>query len=635
MTLDELKQLPQWVTCSHKVPYMPGAGTRAAANKPATWSGYAEAKADVLLGKREGIGFVFAEGGGIVGIDFDHCLEGERLDPWVQDWVDRFNSYTEVSPSGTGLHILCLGKLPGRGLKRKKAEMYDHGRYFTVTEQTYGEKRPLREAQAEIDALYEELGAKGVSQQDKPMGTVPVPLTDDQLLAKAMSSRGGEKFKALWEGDITGYASQSEADVALCNHLAFWSNRDPVRVDRLFRKSGLMREKWDRPTGDSTYGAITVHNAVRTTVQGYDPEAYQLKEVHPRKARAAAEFGELEVEFIWYPYFPVGDYSVMMADGGTGKTILCCKIAADISTGKPLPGETKPYPGREVLIISAEDTGEILRVRLKESGGDLERVKIIDCTDSVGMNFSDAYEEFEATILSVAPALVVIDPWHAFLGPEININQVNELRPVLQRLANLAKKCKCALLLISHVNKRSQGDNANNAATGSSDFINAARAAVRVIFDETEDDHRIMVHTKANYSPYGKSVRYRVQGNAVSWEGFSEIKRATLEEAARRHTTPTALLQDRMDEDQADEALLLAIQNAEADRYTYAEFKNQYGEWIFNGRQPKRALDRVKKKLAADGILLKTGVRVQKDKVKGNGFLILKTENQTLGGDEE
>ena len=95
-----------------------------------------------------------------------------------------------------------------------------------------------------------------------------------------------------------------------------------------------------------------------------------------RIAKPASSFGEDNTKFLWYPYIPMGDYSVMMADSGTGKTVLCCGIAAYVSTGQPLPGEMFKSEGRRVLIISAEDSGEILRTRLSKSGGNLDRVMI-------------------------------------------------------------------------------------------------------------------------------------------------------------------------------------------------------------------------------------------------------------------
>ena len=90
--------------------------------------------------------------------------------------------------------------------------------------------------------------------------------------------------------------------------------------------------------------------------------------------KVADAFGDAEQRFVWNPYIPVGDYTVLMADGGTGKTILCCGIAADLSQGRRLPGEIEDREPQKVLIISAEDSGELLKKRLAASDADLNNV---------------------------------------------------------------------------------------------------------------------------------------------------------------------------------------------------------------------------------------------------------------------
>ena len=366
--------------------------------------------------------------------------------------------------------------------------------------------------------------------------------------------------------------------------------------------------------------------ALVTVTKEWEPTQTQEPAEHVRKAKAASEFGEDNTKFLWYPYIPIGDYTVMMADGGTGKTILCCGIIASISSGKPLPGEVFSEEGRNALIISGEDSGEILKSRLKKSGADLDKVFILDRIGSEGMSISERYEEFEATFLQYKPALTVLDPWHCFLGANVDISRINSLRPILQKLSNLCKKCDCAMILISHVNKREQGANANNAAMGSADLINAARSAFRVIFDETDEDCRIMVHTKSNYASYGQSVKYRIVDGGVEWAGFSDITRQTLELAARRKSTPGEIMQIAEGKDVVTCALVEALESSANQfvptRFSYDEFKKLHGDLIFGGLQPKRALDGVKERLADDGFFLRTGIRV-KDKGKPvNGFLI-------------
>ena len=372
-----------------------------------------------------------------------------------------------------------------------------------------------------------------------------------------------------------------------------------------------------------------LEDAVKSLTQMY-MDAREWEPRH-RVARTAAEFGEDNTRFLWEPYLPIGDYSVMMAEGGTGKTLLCCGIAAGISTGNPLPGGAEGGGGRNVLYISAEDSGEMLKKRLAASGADLERVFILDRCDSIGINIAEGFDEFAGTVLSRRPALVVVDPWHAFIGGKVDISRANSVRPLFQKLSGLAKRCQCAMVLISHVNKRAQGENANNAATGSTDLINAARSAFRVIFDGEDKAARIMVHTKSNYAPYGRSVRYKIAEGGIVWDGFSEITRQTLEAAARRNSTPGAVAgQARgLKASPANLPLASALMEAAQDsqtplRFTYEEFRGAHGAGIFGGESPKSALDGVRELLAEKGYYLKTGVSVRRGEQVCRGFLIQK-----------
>lgn len=248
----DLAALAQWVCWgapgkARKCPYNPRTGYPAKAGQPDTWADLATATAAVNAGHYEGVGFEF-NGGGIVGVDFDHCIQGGKLDAWAAAWVERFNSYTEVSPSGTGLHILCRGKLPGEAVKKPRGEMYDRARYFTITGKPWdGPAKPLRDAQEAVTALYEELQAETRKAAERPTEarTAPpgaVSIEDAPLIEKMKRGRNGAEFSRLWAGDISAYPSHSEADIALCNALAWWTNCDAARVDRLFRQSGLMRE---------------------------------------------------------------------------------------------------------------------------------------------------------------------------------------------------------------------------------------------------------------------------------------------------------------------------------------------------------------------------------------------------------
>ena len=329
-----------------------------------------------------------------------------------------------------------------------------------------------------------------------------------------------------------------------------------------------------------------------------------------------------------------------MAGGGTGKTVLCCGIAADLSRGRRLPGEIEDREPQTVLIISAEDSGELLKKRLLASDADLDRVFILDCIQSQGLDFSENYISFVDAIARHKPALVIVDPWHGFLGGDVDINRVNAVRPVFQSLSNAAKLCRCGMILVSHVNKKAQTEDANFAATGSTDFINAARSAIRVIFDDApgREDYRIMVHTKSNYAAAGQSISYRIGANGgLLWGGFSDVTRQTLEAAARSRRTPYEELLRQGEQHSANAVLRKALkeyaekaQPGKAVNISYDKLKAEHGADIFCGMQPKRILDTLSSDLKLDGITIQTGKTVREDGRTRNGFCLIKQPLQEM-----
>lgn len=253
----ELKGKPNWVCWREepckgtgeltKPPINPHTGHYASPTDPDTWGTLQEALEARKRLRLPGIGFVLTKDSGIVAIDLDHCRNPETgdLTPMAQRTVERLKSYTEVSPSGEGLHIFVSGSLPPDGKCRiKDIELYDSARYLTVTGHRI-ESTPafLEERQDAVDALH------GWISGDAAL--VEAAKADDPL------------FAALWDGDRSQYeGDDSAADLALCNKLAPLCGRDPVQMDRIFRWSALMRPKWDEPRGSRTYGQMTIDRAL-------------------------------------------------------------------------------------------------------------------------------------------------------------------------------------------------------------------------------------------------------------------------------------------------------------------------------------------------------------------------------------
>jgi putative DNA primase/helicase len=221
-----------------------------------------------------GVGFVFTEDDPFAGIDIDKCRDAEtgEIEPWASKIVAAFDSYTEVSPSGTGLHIFVKATLPGPNNRKGPLEMYESGRYFTLTgEHLGGTPTEIHECQDVLERLYRhvfKIEKVSSATNGHKRRTAPLDVGDEDLLALAKQAKNGEKFSRLWSGDTSDYAGDnSRADLALCSLLAFWTDGDTERMDQLFRQSGLMREKWNR----HDYRERTFNRVLEGRTEFYQP----------------------------------------------------------------------------------------------------------------------------------------------------------------------------------------------------------------------------------------------------------------------------------------------------------------------------------------------------------------------------
>ena len=297
--LEELKDLKQWVCYKNvwdekkqknkKIPKDANTGRGAKANDPETWSPYSVAIAGKERLNLDGVGFEFASG--YLGIDLDNVIDEQgHLLPVASEIVELMDSYTEYSPSGKGLHILCktsLGEI-GRRNDEIGLEMYNHGRFFTITGKPYGEPKAIQERTEQVKEIYKrylhkpqkEDEVKPVQKGQLPPSTVESSfenLLDSDLWQRMFDSPKGSTIRALYSGDTSGYSDDhSRADQALVNHLAYWTNCDVERIDRMFRQSGLHRGKWDEKRGQLTYGERTIAVAVKSVVPFSSVRSYSL-----------------------------------------------------------------------------------------------------------------------------------------------------------------------------------------------------------------------------------------------------------------------------------------------------------------------------------------------------------------------
>ena len=260
-------------------------GKTASSTDPATWCSFGEAASSIARLGADGIGFVFGPDRAYTGLDLDHVMKGGFLAAEYAWVVEESDTYCEVSPSGDGLHLFFRGAKPDWATRCRKGpvEMYDHDRFFTVTGDPFGVARPIRERPDLLERAYRQwIEPEAAPAQGRLAGAAGVRaaavagaaggMTDEELVGRMLASRNGAEVRALLAGDASAQGGdRSAADMALCNHLAFWCAGDGARMDRIFRSSGLMRDKWDSRRGPTTYGAQTIERALAQATEFYRP----------------------------------------------------------------------------------------------------------------------------------------------------------------------------------------------------------------------------------------------------------------------------------------------------------------------------------------------------------------------------
>ncbi|WP_324730252.1 phage/plasmid primase, P4 family [Lysinibacillus fusiformis] len=287
----ELKALPQWILWRAeekgsrytKIPYQVD-GNEARSNDRRTWSTFATAAKFYTESNADGIGFVFSRQDNYIGIDIDKCVtyaadDTNKANPIVntfaQEIIDTLDSYTEFSVSGTGIHIIIKGSLPqsvvstGRKSAKHGLEIYQYGRYFTMTgnrensNQIYDRTDELAEI---FEKYFDDSDIKGrvnLAEYEND----EIKLSNEALWERMFRSKSGDEIRSLYNGNLIN-DDHSSSDLALCNHLAFWTGKSASRMDSMFRETSLMRDKWDRihfsDTGE-TYGERTIAEAISST----------------------------------------------------------------------------------------------------------------------------------------------------------------------------------------------------------------------------------------------------------------------------------------------------------------------------------------------------------------------------------
>jgi hypothetical protein len=494
----ELRDRAQWVCWrlterngrKTKVPIDPATGRNAAADNPATWGTF-----DAALSRCRGdsglagVGFMFSEDDPYCGIDLDHVHDpatGETNTEAAAIIAD-LATYTEQSQSRRGYHLICRAALPGhRGRRKEPVELYDSRRFFVMT----GRHKPetpatIEDRQPQVDALFNRLFPPTAS--TPPATARPAAdLADADLIEKARAAKNGAAFSALYDaGDwkTGGYPSQSEADAALCSMLAFWTAHNPEQIDRLFRGSALMRDKWNR----RDYRDATIQKAM----QGR--ECYTPRTVYPtagqrntatRSDRLAAlrsgHTGPL-VEFLTPSQFRalsvperfnlVGDYHiqrgapfVIAGASGVGKSRAATALAVAGATradwfGLPVHHQFK------TMILQAENGPVRLRNEYHEiTAAGLDDFIRICPPPPFGFAFDmPAFaDQLAEAVDDFRPDVFLVDPWNRLAVDD----KGKDYREAYERLMSVLPTGDAlpALGIVAHTRKPRTDERANGRA---------------------------------------------------------------------------------------------------------------------------------------------------------------------------
>ncbi len=557
-------------------------GEAAKVNDPMTWSTFEAVKVAYLgpFNAFDGIGFVFAHQSGLVGIDLDNCVSDDgSIAPWAARILAELLTYWEYSPSGRGLHGILAGALPaayGDGAKRSLAggagiEVYQDRRFFTVTgAHASGMPTTIEPLQGQLKAfLARELprhSTGGVPMNEHPFFRTSNPsyrlgdyarhqpaearATDDALL-DGLRLRFRQAFCALFDrGDISAYdGDHSRADLALVNYLIQGFGPDPVRVDTVFRRSALMRPKWDEYRGAQTYGQMTIAKGIASKHMNSVPGlllTIRADEVHAQRTT-------------WFApnRIPFGAVTLLDGPGDIGKTTTLTGIIAAASVGRCFFSGESMEPVTTLIVVEEDSLG-VLKMRLQVAGADLSRVHFI-----TGVRIGDAVEPFtlprhvaelDRKIEETRARLVYIDALFSHLELDSEGRMPQQVRRALRPIVEMAARTGVAFTAVRHWTKANGPASAR--ALGSAELGNVARSVLSFGHHPEADDRFVIAVTKHNLASLAPTLAYRIEiVNATDDDGqTSEITRVVLDGEASDVTADDLAMQQPGDPDERNAA---------------------------------------------------------------------------------
>jgi len=252
-----------------------------------------------------------------------------------------------------------------------------------------------------------------------------------------------------------------------------------------------------------------------------------------------------QLTWLWDKRIPQGKITVLEGDPGMSKSLLAIDIAAHVSTGRPLPGDSTGIKGNVILIAPEDGAADTIKPRLEAAGGDLSKIHLLNTVECLNVNdiknlklykqpfsLSRNLFELEHTIKQTKAILVVLDPLTAVLGHNIDSSRDQDIREIFTPLALLAERTNCAILIIRHL-KKGTSDNLLHRGAGSISIIATARTGLTIFYDPADEKKRVLATTKSNLAEPPNHLSYQVLQNEsvapyIQWLGEYNLDISTI-----------------------------------------------------------------------------------------------------------
>ena len=495
------------------------------------------------------MGFVIPDGFG--GIDSDHR---DAHDPVSADIREHFQTYEEYSPSGTGQHWIFRcdtsaipsenGKLdscyysknPNNGL-----EIYFGGmtnRFLTFTGSTITDAPIMDCTEAALWFLDKYMLRPAVP--DTPDVQPCAYLTIEQTVERVMAAKNGERFRRVWEGDTSDYASASEADMYLAGRLAFWLGCDYDLMEEAFSMSKLgKREKWNR----EDYRKRTLIKAINGCREIYSPDYgkgtasddfsdIDETAITTNLVKPAVEVTSRTVPWLIEGFLIKGSLTGLQGLPDSGKSWLTCALAVAVANGGEFPkadGAMMKLSSGHVLIANFDDALEFgVKPRLESLGltiAGAERISFLDPVTATGITFDD--KRLAAVFAACKPALAIFDTLQHFIGGKVDLHRANETNTAMAQLKLLAERHETAVVIVQHISKNAAGGNGGASVLWGlgSTAINGLFRSVWTVGKVKGDDEtlRAVISSKNNLLPYiPPALQYSLsQSEGFQWRGVN------------------------------------------------------------------------------------------------------------------